>query len=175
MHERGTDGLNLTPSHCVVRLFLQSYLAEAVNFLEHETNGTSVDAIKGIWVASDDENIVDEVRKTAGAYFPSVLSENIVYVAGGVPGGPQSHKIATHTDAQVQRERWCSWQCCTFAISNDIMSSTPATPTLRRQLLDFGTHVRLASVSVYSCASMASIKKQTSVAISNYRCYLCIA
>ena len=83
-------------------LFPQDYLAEAVRYLQQEPSGTSVDAIKGIWVASDASDMVNEVRALAGAYFPSVLSEDIVYVANGVLGGVQTSRMTTHSISQVQ-------------------------------------------------------------------------
>ena len=60
-----------------------------------------MDAIKGIWVASDAAEVINEVHTLAGTYFPSVLREDIVYVDRGVPGGVQTSKITTHSYQQV--------------------------------------------------------------------------
>lgn len=79
----------------------QEYLTEAVRYLQQEPNGTSVGSIKGIWVASDSADVVNEVRAQAGAYFPSVGSEDIVYAAGGVTGGVQTSEMKTLTITQV--------------------------------------------------------------------------
>ncbi|CAM9235847.1 unnamed protein product, partial [Laminaria digitata] len=79
---------------------VEDYLAEAVHYLEQEPNGSSVDAVKGIWVASDATSVVSEVRALADAYFPSVLSEDIVFVAGGVPGGVQTERMTTRSNKQ---------------------------------------------------------------------------
>ena len=64
-----------------------------------------MDHIKGIWVASDNETVVDEIRFLANAYFPNVRSEDIVYVAGGVPGGVQIPDVTTVSMAQVRHVR----------------------------------------------------------------------
>ena len=72
-----------------------------MRYLQQEPNGTSVGAIKGIWVASDTSEIVNKVRSLAGAYFPSVQSEDIVYVANGVLGGVQTSRMTTHSISQV--------------------------------------------------------------------------
>lgn len=72
-----------------------------MRYLDQEPNSTSVDAIKGIWVATDDATVMGEVRTLANAYFPSVHSEDIVFAAGGVPGGVQTSKITTHSVNQV--------------------------------------------------------------------------
>lgn len=79
----------------------QEYLASAVNHLEEDSSRTSVNEIRGIWVASDDMTMVDEVRTLAHTYFPNVSGEAIVCVAGGVPGGVETSGVFTHTNQQV--------------------------------------------------------------------------
>lgn len=81
--------------------FPQNYLAEAVRYLGQEPDGTSVSDIKGIWVASDDSDVVNEVRALAGAYFPGVRSEDIVYADNGVPGGVPTSNRPTRSISQV--------------------------------------------------------------------------
>ena len=73
-----------------------------MSYLAQEPNGTKASDIKGIWVASDDVAVVDKVRSLAGAYFRSVRNEDIVFVDGGVPGGPKQSKVTTHSDIQVK-------------------------------------------------------------------------
>ena len=58
-------------------------------------------AIKGIWVASDEAEMINEVHALAGTYFPGVLSEDIVFVDGGVPGGVKTSNMTTHSHQQV--------------------------------------------------------------------------
>ena len=82
-------------------LHLQEYLKAAVTYFEDDTTSTGVDGIEAIWVASDDPDIVDEVRALAPAYFPNVPSEAIVYVASGVTGGSSTRGVDTITRTQV--------------------------------------------------------------------------
>lgn len=76
-------------------------MAAALRYIEENPTGTPAEAIKGIWVASDDKNMVDEVRSLAHEYFPSVNSEDIVYVAAGVAGGAKIPTVATVSMRQV--------------------------------------------------------------------------
>ena len=73
----------------------------AIAYFEQETTLTGVDGIKAIWVASDDPDVVHEVRFLAPAYFPNVLREAIVYVSDGVTGGSNTKRIHTTTASQV--------------------------------------------------------------------------
>lgn len=73
----------------------------ALEYLEEVPGRTPAADIKGIWVASDNLTAVDEVRAVASDYFPSVLSENIVYATGGVPGGVQIREVATTSMTEV--------------------------------------------------------------------------
>lgn len=72
-----------------------------MDYFEKETTPTGVDGIKAIWVASDDPDIVGEVRTLAPAYFPNVPSEAIVYAANGVTGGSNTTGVDTITQTQV--------------------------------------------------------------------------
>ena len=53
-------------------------------------------------MASDNVTAVNEVAAIANAYFPNVLRENIVFVAGGVPGGVEIPDVPTTSTTQVQ-------------------------------------------------------------------------
>lgn len=77
-------------------------MAAASNYLEDEPTRTPANEIKGIWVASDNTTVVDEVRALAHMYFPSVTSKNIVYIAGGVPGMVQIPEVTTVSMRQVK-------------------------------------------------------------------------
>ncbi|CAM9512138.1 unnamed protein product [Ectocarpus fasciculatus] len=70
----------------------KEYLSAAARFFD---NGASLDKrdIQAIWVASDDRNVVREVRAIARQYFSNVLDEDIVWVSGGARGGA----VTTHT------------------------------------------------------------------------------
>ncbi|CAM9648443.1 unnamed protein product [Laminaria digitata] len=82
LHVRRGDKLGAEANAIAV----EEYLKTAANYFEDEYMLTGVDVIKAIWVASDDPDIVDEVRTLAPAYFPNVPSEAIVYVAFGMAG-----------------------------------------------------------------------------------------
>eukprot|EP00904_Undaria_pinnatifida_P002353 jgi/Undpi1/12118/HiC_scaffold_5.g01794.m1 len=99
LHIRRGDKL-IAGRHREYRHDVEAYLKEAVIFLEKGLNGTSADDIEGIWVASDDAKMIDEVRTLAGNYFPSVRSEDIVYAANGVAGSLQPSNMVTHTNHQ---------------------------------------------------------------------------
>ena len=73
-----------------------------LEYLEEKPTRTQAHGIKGIWVAADNVTAVEEVRAVANTYFPNVLIENIVYVAGGVPGGAQISEVPTMSYTQVQ-------------------------------------------------------------------------
>lgn len=77
-------------------------MAAALEYLEDEPTRTPAENIKGIWVASHDDAAVNEVRSVAHEYFPNVRSEDIVYVAGGVPGGVQVPVVSTRSSKQVK-------------------------------------------------------------------------
>ncbi|CAM9447993.1 unnamed protein product, partial [Laminaria digitata] len=79
---------------------VKEYLKAAVEYFENKTTRTGVDGITAIWVASDDPNIVAEVRTLAPAYFPNVPSGAIVYVANGVKGGSNTKGVDTTTRMQ---------------------------------------------------------------------------
>lgn len=83
----------------------QTYLAAALNYLEDEPSRTPAHKIKGIWVASDNTTVVNEVRSLAPAYFPNVRDEDIVYVDAGVPGGVPIPHVTTVSNNQVRPPR----------------------------------------------------------------------
>lgn len=97
------------------RLTCKEYLSAAVAYLEEDVDAerTSVDKIKGIWVASDDPAVLDEVRAAAPTYFPKVKSDAVIMVSSGVPGGPDAKGMQTRTEKQVRHkdEAPCAWLC----------------------------------------------------------------
>lgn len=59
--------------------------------------------IRGIWVASDDPYVIDEVRQIYHLYFPYVEPELIVWVSDGVQGALETTGVATHSSRQVTK------------------------------------------------------------------------
>lgn len=51
------------------------YLKRAVEYLKKESR---IESVKGIWVASDDPDVISEVKDISHIYFPSIPKENIV-------------------------------------------------------------------------------------------------
>lgn len=71
----------------------ERYLASAAEYLRSTEGVTPVEEIEGIWVASDDSSVVDEVKEHWSKYFPNVNEDKIVWISGD--GG-----VATHTNRQ---------------------------------------------------------------------------
>lgn len=71
-------------------------------YLESDDCDLTVEDIKGIWVASDDRQVVDRVREIAPSYLPNVTSDSIFWASGGVEGGPDISQTATRTDREVR-------------------------------------------------------------------------
>lgn len=66
-----------------------------------------MEAIQGIWVASDDHDVVEEVKDLAPQYFPEVRLDNIIWISGGIDGVLEGKGIHTRTERQVGP--WC-WE-----------------------------------------------------------------
>lgn len=59
--------------------------------------------IRGIYVASDDSGVVEEVRKLAPNYFPSIAPDEIVFVSDGKANCTLGvHEVATRVYKQVR-------------------------------------------------------------------------
>lgn len=83
------------------RFMAQEYLSAARDYLEADEDRPPARDIEGVWVASDDPTVVEELRALVPTFFPSVNSDGIVWVGGGVHGGPETTGVATHTKFQV--------------------------------------------------------------------------
>lgn len=55
----------------------EEYLIAALQYFDNP--GKDLNEIKGIWVASDDTEIIHEVRNLSSTYFPNILPSDIVY------------------------------------------------------------------------------------------------
>ena len=67
---------------------VEDYFKAALEYLGDKSN-----EIKGIWVASDDVNILEEVRDISEFYFPLIYREDIVYNSG-------DKRVVTHSTWQ---------------------------------------------------------------------------
>lgn len=94
------------PLLCFLSFFLsvsQEYLSAALKHLddrERRGSGHGAKDVKGIWVASDSQDAVGEVRALAREYFPNVSDEAIVWISGGNSEGP----VTTHSKHEVGRK-----------------------------------------------------------------------
>lgn len=70
-------------------------------YLEEEESELNVEDIKGIWVASDDDSVVQRLREVAPSYLPNVDTSNIYWASRGVEGGPEIFRTATYTSKAV--------------------------------------------------------------------------
>lgn len=70
-------------------------------YLEGEESELNVEDIRGIWVASDDSEVVERIKAIAPSYLPNVSNNTIFWAAGGVEGGPKISQTATRTDKEV--------------------------------------------------------------------------
>ena len=89
MHIRRGDKL----IHEAKKVETEDYMEAVVDYIKiKEYNSLTVDKIMGIWVASDDITVVNEVRNITSMYFPSVERQDVVKEES-----PEI-KIPTHTD-----------------------------------------------------------------------------
>ncbi|CAM9400430.1 unnamed protein product, partial [Hapterophycus canaliculatus] len=79
----------------------EEYLDAAVAYLEGDESELGVEDITGIWIASDDSRVVDEIKVLAPSYLPRVDNSTIFWASGGVEGGPEVERTATRTDKQT--------------------------------------------------------------------------
>ena len=63
------------------------------------TGRPPVDEIKSIFVASDDDNAVNEVRALASDFFPNVEPENIAWISGG----GKNETVQTRSKLEVRK------------------------------------------------------------------------
>lgn len=60
----------------------QVYLKSAFDVLQHSQRGLSPEDITGLWVASDDGTVLEEMHILAPQYFPNITLESIIRVSG---------------------------------------------------------------------------------------------
>lgn len=79
----------------------EEYLSTAVAYLKGDESELNVEDIRGIWIASDDPEVVGKVKELAPGYFPNVQNSAIFWASGGVDGGPEILRTATRTDKET--------------------------------------------------------------------------
>lgn len=68
--------------------------------------------IRGIYVASDDSGVVDEVRRLAPNYFPNVAPDDVIFLADGKANCTIGvHEIATRVYKQVRQYEYFYVDC----------------------------------------------------------------
>ena len=62
---------------------MQEYLRMASAYIYNSTEATiSVNDVRGIWVSSDDEEIVSAIKQSFVDFFPNVEPESVVWISG---------------------------------------------------------------------------------------------
>lgn len=100
------------PHHALEHCTRQTYLEAAVRRLgESDIPSSGVDSITGIWVSSDDSNVLPEVQELAPRYFPAVREDRIVSVSfrtdapgqrmAGVELPTTTHQMVSYSHAVV--------------------------------------------------------------------------
>ena len=84
---------------------LQEYLQAASSYMKNSTKATvSIEDIRGIWVSSDDESVMADVKETFSEFFPNVELEKIVWISGRSftnDTKPSRDPLATTTQTMV--------------------------------------------------------------------------
>ena len=70
----------------------EDYMGAVVDYMKMKDNSLTVDKIMGIWVASDDITVVNEVRNITSMYFPSIERQDVVKEES-----PETKRVPTHT------------------------------------------------------------------------------
>lgn len=87
LHIRRGDKISMREAHYIDT---KKYLENALDYLE---SINMVDEMKGIWVASDDIDVVGEVRELVVDYFPNIPKNEIIYISSGFENEVTTHSI----------------------------------------------------------------------------------
>ena len=83
----------------------QEYLQAAkAYYVANEQRGfiSAAEEITGLWVATDEETVVDEARALVDHYFPAVQRGHVVCVSFGQNNGPETDGPAQNRFGQVR-------------------------------------------------------------------------
>ena len=88
MHIRRGDKLVIEAK----KVETEDYMEAVVDYIKSKDNSLTLDKIMGIWVASDDITVVNEVRNITSMYFPNVERQDVVKAER-----PKIKKVPTYT------------------------------------------------------------------------------
>ena len=91
---------------------VEEYLMEA------KKSVNNIDEIKGIWVASDDMNVINEVRDLSSTYFPNVLKENIIYTTSEGINEKKSKEWSTYNMPITTRSKFQEYKSFVYLFSD---------------------------------------------------------
>ena len=61
----------------------QEYLEKARSYIQNSSEATvSVDDMKGIWLSSDDDQVIFDVKESFAEFFPNVEPERVIWISG---------------------------------------------------------------------------------------------
>lgn len=142
-----TSGAAFAPSDSP--LMCKVYLTAAVRYLEGDAGRTSVELIKGIWVASDDPDVLEEVRSVAHLYFPNISNGSIAMVSDKLLREEGVAHRPTFANAQVGHAYDIASWCRTY-LSSALLRGTTAADRLR-----YGTSLDL---EIYKLVSILNFR-----------------
>ncbi|CAN0316971.1 unnamed protein product [Ectocarpus sp. 6 AP-2014] len=61
------------------------YFENAVNYLNSSASSVDVTDITGLWLSTDDDSVIDEVKEMVSGYFPGTTPDSVLCVTGRVP------------------------------------------------------------------------------------------
>ena len=89
--------------------FPQEYLEAARSYITTSTDVTvSVEDIRGIWVSSDDDSVLSDVKQAFAEFFPNVELERIVWISNHSLTNDfeaSENNVPTRTKTMVRNER----------------------------------------------------------------------
>ncbi|CAM9804238.1 unnamed protein product [Ectocarpus sp. 8 AP-2014] len=82
MHIRRTDKIIYDGAHITET---KTYFENAVNYLHSSASTVGVTDITGLWLSTDDDSVIDEVKDMVSGYFPGTTPDSVLCVTGRVP------------------------------------------------------------------------------------------
>ncbi|CAN0466623.1 unnamed protein product [Ectocarpus sp. 12 AP-2014] len=82
MHIRRTDKIIYDGAHLTET---KTYFENAVNYINSSASTVGVTDITGLWLSTDDDSVVDEVKELVSGYFPGTTPDSVLCITGRVP------------------------------------------------------------------------------------------